>query len=97
MAEIGKGKHRMIEKLNLTEKEIMLMIEGTVKVFVNNSDYFYHSGVGPQYSKITPEGQQMLIKSMGTLLPLLADAQSRALDERAKSITWNSLQEEDIQ
>jgi hypothetical protein len=34
---------------------------------------------------------------MGTLLPLLADAQSRALDERAKSITWNSLQEEDIQ
>jgi hypothetical protein len=23
MAEIGKGKHRMIEKLNLTEKEIM--------------------------------------------------------------------------
>ena len=87
----------MTEKLELTEKEVMLLIEGTVKVFVNNSDYFYHSGVGPQYSKITPAGHQLLIKSMGTLLPLLADAQSRALDDRAKSITWNSLQEEDIQ
>ena len=92
-----KGKPPMTEKPELTEKEVMLLIEGTVKVFVNNSDYFYHSGVGPQYSKITPAGHQMLIKSMGTLLPLLADAQIRALDERAKSITWNSLQEEDIQ
>lgn len=87
----------MIEKPELSEKEVMSLIEGAVKVFVNNDDYFYHSGVGPQYSKITPAGKQMLINSMSTLLPLLADAQSRALDERAKSITWNSLQEEDIQ
>jgi hypothetical protein len=92
-----KGGLPMTEKPELSEKEVMLLIEGTVKVFVNNSDYFYHSGVGPQYSKITPAGHQLLLKSMGTLLPLLADAQSRALDDRAKSITWNSLQEEDIQ
>jgi hypothetical protein len=97
MIERRKGGLPMTEKPELSEKEVMLMIEGTVKVFVNNSDYFYHSGVGPQYSKITPAGHQLLLKSMGALLPLLADAQSRALDDRAKSITWNSLQEEDIQ
>jgi hypothetical protein len=91
------GELPMTEKPELSEKEVMLLIEGTVKVFVNNSDYFYHSGVGPQYSKITPAGHQLLLKSMAALLPLLADAQSRALDDRAKSITWNSLQEEDIQ
>jgi hypothetical protein len=34
---------------------------------------------------------------MTALLPFLAQAQERELDERAKSITWNSLQEEDIQ
>jgi len=34
---------------------------------------------------------------MTALLPLLAQAKERDLDARAKSITWNSLQEEDIQ
>lgn len=87
----------MTEKLELTEKEVMLLIEGAVKVFVTNSDYFYHSNVGPQYSKITPAGNQMLIKSMGALLPLLAKAQHRDLHERAKQITFDTLAEEDIQ
>jgi len=36
----------------------------------------------------------MLVKSMNTLLPLLAQARERELDERAKSITWNTLQEQ---
>jgi hypothetical protein len=39
----------------------------------------------------------MVLKTMTALLPLLAQAKERELDERAKSITWNTLQEEDIQ
>jgi hypothetical protein len=39
----------------------------------------------------------MVLKSMTALLPLLAQAKERDLDKRAKSITWNTLQEEDIQ
>ena len=88
----------MIHELKqLTTKEVMTMIEGSVKAIVDDPDYFYNSGVGPQYSKLTPSGCHMILKSMTALLPLLAQAKERELDERAKSITWNSLQEEDIQ
>ena len=85
----------MIEELKqLSTKEVMTMIEGSVKAIVDNPDYFYSSGVGPQYSKLTPKGCDMVLKTMTVLLPLLAQAKERDLDERAKSITWNSLQEQ---
>ena len=88
----------MIEELKqLTTKEVMTMIEGSVKAIVDDPGYFYSSSVGPQYSKLTPSGCDMILKTMTALLPLLAQAQERELDDRAKSITWNSLQEEDIQ
>jgi hypothetical protein len=88
----------MIHELKqLTTKEVMTMIEGSVKAIVDDPGYFYSSGVGPQYSKLTPSGCDMILKTMTALLPLLAQAQERELDDRAKSITWNSLQEEDIQ
>ena len=93
-----KGKRIMIHELKqLTTKEVMTMIEGSVKAIVDNPDYFYSSGVGPQYSKLTPSGCDMVLKTMTALLPLLVQAKERDLDERAKSITWNSLQDEDIQ
>ena len=88
----------MIEELKqLTTKEVMTMIEGSVNAIVDDPEYFYSSGVGPQYSKLTPNGCDMILKTMTALLPLLAQAKERELDERAKSITWNTLQEEDIQ
>jgi hypothetical protein len=93
-----KGRRIMIHELKqLTTKEVMTMIEGSVKAIVDNPDYFYSSGVGPQYSKLTPSGCDMILKTMTALLPLLAQAKERELNERAKSITWNTLQEEDIQ
>ena len=98
MAGKRKGKRIMIHELKqLSQKEVMIMIEGSVNAIVANPDYFYSSGVGPQYSKLTPSGCDMVLKTMTALLPLLAQAKERELDERAKSITWNSLQEEDIQ
>ena len=88
----------MIHELKqLTTKEVMTMIEGSITAIVDNPEYFYSSGVGPQYSKLTPSGCDMVLKTMTALLPLLAQAKERELDERAKSITWNTLQEEDIQ
>ena len=88
----------MIHELKqLTTKEVMTMIEGSVNAIVDDPEYFYNSGVGPQYSKLTPSGCDMILKSMTALLPLLAQAKERELNERAKSITWNSLQDEDIQ
>jgi hypothetical protein len=97
MTESGREKPPMNENLELTEREVVVIIEGSLKALVSKHEYFYRSGVGPQYSKLTPEGIEMLIKSMSALLPLLADAQHRDLQERAKQMTFDTLAEEDIQ
>jgi len=78
----------------LTVSECQTMIKGAVDAIIENKEYFYNSHVGPNYSHLTSEGEVMLVKSMNTLLPLLAQAKERELDERARSITWNTLQEQ---
>ena len=78
----------------LLTEEVHAMIQGTLDAIVKNRKYFYHSNVGPQYSKLYPDGEVMLIKSMNSLLPLLADANTRELDKRAKDIVLNTLKGE---
>jgi hypothetical protein len=78
----------------LTVVECHTMIKGSLAAVIDNKEYFYNSHVGPQYSHLTDAGETILVKSMNALLPLLAQAKERELDERAKSITWNSLQEQ---
>jgi hypothetical protein len=78
----------------LTVPECQTMIKGAIDAIIENKTYFYNSHVGPNYSHLTADGEVMLVKSMNTLLPLLAQAKERELDERAKAITWNSLQED---
>jgi hypothetical protein len=77
-----------------TVAEVQTIINGSIDAIISNKDYFYHSGVAVNYSHLTKEGEVMLVKTMNSLLPLLDDAKSRELDERAKAITWNSLQEQ---
>lgn len=77
----------------LTVRECQTMLIGSLDAISNDPKYFYHSKVGPQYCHLTEEGQDTLVKSMNALLPLLVHAKERELDERAKSITWNTLQE----
>lgn len=85
----------MITELKqLSQKEVMTMIEGSVKAIVDNPDYFYYSNVGPQYSKLTPKGCDMVLKTMTALLPLLSQAKELDLDDRAKSITLKSLEKQ---
>jgi hypothetical protein len=77
-----------------TVAEVQTIMNGTVDAIVANKDYFYHSSVGPNYSHLTKEGEAMIVKTMNSLMSLLADAKDRELDERAKSITWDSLKEQ---
>ena len=68
----------MIHELKqLTTKEVMTMIEGSVNAVIDNPEYFYSSGVGPQYSKLTPSGCDMILKTMTALLPLLEQDKER--------------------
>lgn len=74
----------MSRSLKLNEQEVMTIIEGTLKQFVRNPDYYRHSSVGPRYSEIYTEGERALLKIMEELLPLLSEAQEKELDDRAR-------------
>jgi hypothetical protein len=78
----------------LTTRECLDMIKGSLTAVIEDRKYFYHSTTGPNYSHLTDEGEELLIKSMNTLLPLLADAKHRDINERAKQITLDSLKED---
>jgi hypothetical protein len=78
----------------LSVAEVQSMIKGSLHSVVQDRNYFYHSSTGPNYSHLTEEGQEMLIKSMNVLLPLLADAEQRDIDRRAKQITFDMLKEQ---
>ena len=92
-----KGKIMIHELKQLSQKEVMLMIEGALEVIVKNEDYFYQSGVDKKFSKLTPMGLEMVGKSMTALLPLLAVAHEQDLIEKAKKITFDTLSKEDVQ
>jgi len=85
------------KNLNLnpfTVNEVQTIINGSIDAIISNKDYFYHSGVGPNYSHLTKEGEVMILKTLNSLLPLLDDAKHRELDERAKQITFDTLKEQ---
>ena len=83
-----------LEENPLTVAECQTMIKGSLDAIIDNREYFYNSHVGPQYSHLTTQGEITLAKSMNALLPLLAQARERDLDDRAKSITWNSIKDQ---
>jgi hypothetical protein len=91
---MGKSNRKSIEVNPFTPEEVHTLISGSLDAIIDNNEYFYTSSVGVQYSHLTMAGEQMLVKSLSALLPLLAQAHERELDERAKSITWNTLQED---
>ena len=76
---------------SLNETEVMEMISGTLRSIIDNSDYFYRSPVAVQYSKLNPQGEQVLIKTMSVLLPLMAKAQDESLNQRAKELVVKEL------
>jgi predicted metal-dependent hydrolase len=79
------------EESKLNEEEVLMLISSVLESVVNNDNYFYRSNVAPQYSSIHPAGEEMLIKSMRALLPLLAEAKQDKLKKIAKQLTLDSL------
>ena len=81
----------MEQEVSLTERDVLLLIEGALKTIVANKEYFYNSRVAPHYSKLSEPGEEFLLKTMKTLLPLLAQAHTEELDRRAKELVLDTL------
>jgi len=95
MAGQEKSPNTMKEETpQLTEREVLLMIEGSIKSLIDDKDYFYSSAVGPAYSKLTPKGEEMIVKVANQLFPLLSKARENEMDERARALVFSTLKEQ---
>jgi len=67
-----------------------LMFGGIVEL-TRNRNFYYHSGVGSNYSHFTPDGKEAIVAFMSEMAPLLRDAEELDLDARAKEMVLKEL------
>lgn len=65
-----------------------------IKELAFNKRYFYHSGVGANYSHLTDEGERAVLDYVKIMAPLMREAEERALDQRAKDMVMSTLKGE---
>jgi hypothetical protein len=83
----------MAKKIAFNEDEVSQMVMSNLKELVMDTKYYYSSSVDRDFSSLTPEGKEYLIKIMSVYLPLLSDAQEQALNDRAKATVFDTLKD----
>ncbi len=83
----------MAKNIAFDEKEVTQMVMSNLKELVMDDKYYYSSSVDRDFSSLTKEGREYLIKIMSIYLPLLSDAQQHALNERAKATVFDTLKD----
>jgi len=79
----------------LTSKEVNELIKMLSLAIINNSEYFYSSTVDYRYSKLTKSGEEYIIKALNHLLPLLANAEKNDLEQRARTLVFDTLSDKE--
>lgn len=60
------------------------IVYGGLEELINNPAYYYHSGVGRDYSHFTDEGQTAVLEFMGLMAAEIKQAENEDLDQRAR-------------
>jgi hypothetical protein len=83
----------MAKNIAFNEDEVSRMVMSNLKELVMDDKYYYSSSVDRDFSTLTPEGKEYIIKIMSIYLPLLSDAQEHALNARAKATVFDTLKD----
>lgn len=84
-----------MNKKSWSTNEVEKVIYSTLKMVVDDSQYYYKSSVDPRYSKLTRSGEEFVIKILNDFLPLLQEAEQEALEERARDLTLTILSDKE--
>jgi len=63
----------------------------SVLSIVSNSNYYYHSAEGPQYSKLHAEGKIAILDIVGMFAYKMIDQEQKELTRRAKDLVLSEL------
>ena len=74
-------------------KAIEKMLYATINDLTNDSDFYYKSAVGDEYSRLTAEGEQQLLLLISNTIPLINKCEDEQFMEDAKEATYETLKE----
>ena len=83
----------MIKKYN--RKAIQKMLYATINSLTNDSDFYYKSAVGDEYSRLTAEGEQQLLNLISNTIPLINKCENEQFMEDCKEATYDTLKDQD--
>jgi len=58
---------------------------------IKDRDYYYHSGVGRDYSHLTERGKEATVKWLNMMAYEMLELEKAELDARAKKLMWEEL------
>ena len=72
------------------------LVYGGMVELVNNQDYYYHSTISSNYSKLTDAGVLAMTKYISVMAELMIEAENKSLDKRAKDMVIRGLKGETL-
>jgi hypothetical protein len=75
----------------MLRRDVEKMIVGSIKELIKDKQYFYNSSVGPEYSRLTDEGNRTIIDIINILGPRLLKAETEEDIERSKELVLKEL------
>lgn len=75
----------------MEKQAIKELMYGGINELMQNSRYYYHSSVGSDYSKWTPDGKAAVHEFLEQITKFIYDAEQAALDDRSKDILLKTL------
>lgn len=72
------------------------LLYGGMVELVNNRDYYYHSTISSNYSKLTDAGVLAMTKYISVMAELMIEAENKSLDKRAKDMVIRGLKGETL-
>lgn len=85
------GGLKLAKNYKLAQEADKDKVYGALKEFTKNSKLWRSSPVGREYSHLTAEGQEVIADMMQDILRTIDVLERKAVDQRAKEITFETL------
>ena len=81
----------MIKNYKLAQQANKDVVYGALQGVIKNPKLWYSSNIGREYCHFTEDGREVIIDLVQDLLRTIDILERKALDERAKEITFETL------
>ena len=82
---------KLVRKFNMEKTTLKHFIYGGIEEIIRDSNFYYYSKIGQQYSHFTEAGQAAVLEFMNNMAYKIRQAEEADLEKRAQEQTLNAL------